>query len=284
MQRLFLFIVFTILVALQIKAEASDGQCFPAATEQMENALLPNFVMADSSEVVGWSSLQSGQTDFHHKSHQLRWQTVAFNVGLGTASALFATNGFLRKGRNNLQDWLDTSHQTKTIDNYLQYFPTVAVYGLKIAGVRSEHNVLQQTALLAMSAATVAVIVNGVKYTVREMRPDGSRRNSFPSGHTATAFMGAEILFQEYRSVSPWIGYCGYAMATVAGCFRVYNNRHWVNDVVAGACVGVLSTKLAYWLYPKIFGKGCYKNGSSAVLCPVVSDGGCRLCLSIPLH
>ena len=34
---------------------------------------------------------------------------------------------------------------------------------------------------------------------------------------------------------------------------RIHNNRHWVNDVVAGAAVGMLSTKFAYWLYPKLF-------------------------------
>jgi membrane-associated phospholipid phosphatase len=32
----------------------------------------------------------------------------------------------------------------------------------------------------------------------------------------------------------------------------VYNNRHWGRDVVAGAGVGIISTQLAYWIYPKI--------------------------------
>ena len=36
---------------------------------------------------------------------------------------------------------------------------------------------------------------------------------------------------------------------------RVYNNRHWINDVVGGAAIGYMSTAFAYWLYPKIFRK-----------------------------
>ena len=30
----------------------------------------------------------------------------------------------------------------------------------------------------------------------------------------------------------------------------MYNNRHWLTDVAAGAGIGILSTKIAYWLYP----------------------------------
>jgi membrane-associated phospholipid phosphatase len=81
-------------------------------------------------------------------------------------------------------------------------------------------------------------------------RPDGSSNNSFPSGHTANAFMGAEFLYQEYKDVSPWYGIAGYVVATGTGLFRMYNNRHWFSDVVAGAGFGILSTKVAYWIYP----------------------------------
>jgi len=217
----------------------------------------------------------------HYRSHHPRWQSFALPAGIGVGASLFATNGWLRQRRNDLQDWLDTSHQKKAIDNYVQYLPIATMYGLKACGVKSEHNLLHQTGLLAMSALTVAVIVNGVKYTVKEPRPDGSRHNSFPSGHTATAFMGAEMLFQEYRDVSPWIGYGGYFVAGMVGCLRIYNNRHWMNDVVAGACVGIISTKLAYWLYPKIFSVKACRGGQSASICPVVGDGGCSLCVAL---
>ena len=61
------------------------------------------------------------------------------------------------------------------------------------------------------------------------------------------------MLWQEYKDYSPWIAYSGYAVAAGTGFLRMYNNRHWLSDVIAGAGFGMLSTKLAYWLYLKIW-------------------------------
>lgn len=52
-----------------------------------------------------------------------------------------------------------------------------------------------------------------LKSVTKVERPDGSARNSFPSGHTAMAFMGAELLRREFWEVSPWIGVAGYVVA-----------------------------------------------------------------------
>jgi len=239
---------------------------------------------ADSAAVeAAHIGLSATAESLHYKSHHPRWQSFALPAGVAVASSLFATNGFLRQQRNSLQEWLDTSHKTKTIDNYIQYSPIVGIYGLKALGVRSEHRIADQTLLLAMSALGMAIMTNTLKYTVREPRPDGSSNNSFPSGHTATAFMGAEILFQEYRDVSPWIGYGGYIVAAGVGCLRVYNNRHWVNDIVAGACIGIASAKLAYWLYPKIFTTRCDGGSSRAVVVPQISGQGCAVSVALTL-
>jgi len=99
-----------------------------------------------------------------------------------------------------------------------------------------------------ISSATVLSLKNICKVE----RPDGSGNNSFPSGHTTTAFAAAEFLRMEYKDVSPWYGIAGYITATATGVLRLYNNKHWVNDIVAGAGFGILSTKLAYWIYPSI--------------------------------
>ncbi|HAO09045.1 MAG TPA: PA-phosphatase [Chryseobacterium sp.] len=137
-----------------------------------------------------------------------------------------------------------------TIDDISQYAPFASVYALNALGVKGKHNfkdrtIILGTAYILMGTSTVAL----KKWTGVE-RPDGSSNNSFPSGHTATAFMGAEFLYQEYKDISPWYGIAGYVVATGTGVFRMYNNRHWFSDVVAGAGIGILSTKIAYWIHP----------------------------------
>jgi hypothetical protein len=136
------------------------------------------------------------------------------------------------------------------IDNYIQYLPAASVYLLNLAGIKGKNNFKDRTFILGIAAIYTAISVNALKYTVRENRPDDSQRNSFPSGHTTVAFMGAEYLWQEYKDVSPWYGIGGYVIAAGTGFFRVYNNKHWIGDVIFGAGLGMLCTKLAYVTYP----------------------------------
>lgn len=142
------------------------------------------------------------------------------------------------------------------IDNYTQLFPYIPVVGLKALGYdgRSSWDRLLTSTLL--SNAVMALAVNATKYSVKEMRPDNSTANSFPSGHTATAFVAATVLHKEYGLTrSPWFSVGGYTVAIGTGFMRVLNNRHWISDVMAGAGIGILSTELGYFL-----GDIIYKN------------------------
>lgn len=56
----------------------------------------------------------------------------------------------------------------------------------------------------------------------------------------------------QYKDISLWYGFSGYAMAATSGYLSIYNNKHWFSDVVADTGVGIASSKLAYWPYPKI--------------------------------
>lgn len=148
------------------------------------------------------------------------------------------------------------------IDNYTQFFGPVMATGLKIAGVEGRSDWGRYLTSTAMSYGIMALFVNSIKYTAKEMRPDGSTRNSWPSGHTATAFVGATILHKEYGLTrSPWYSVAGYGVATATGVMRVLNNRHWVSDVLSGAGVGIMSGELAYALSDLIFkGKGLLRG------------------------
>ena len=153
--------------------------------------------------------------------------------------------------------------QFKTgIDDYTQYFGPAMTLGLKLGGVEGRSDWGRFLASTAMSYGIMAGLVNGIKYTAKEMRPDGSTRNSWPSGHTATSFVGASILHKEYGlTVSPWYSIAGYGVATATGVMRVLNNRHWVSDVLSGAGIGIMSTEIAYALSDIMFkGKGLLRN------------------------
>ncbi len=165
-----------------------------------------------------------------------------------------------------LQENID---ERMTIDDFMQYMPAASVYALNGLGIKGRHNMKDRTVILATAYVMMAATVNTFKYTSHVWRPDHSADNSFPSGHTATAFMGAEFLWQEYKEVSVWYGIGGYAVATATGFFRMYNDRHWLTDVAAGAGIGILSTKAAYWIHPWLSGKnrrGKEKEASTLLL------------------
>jgi len=139
-----------------------------------------------------------------------------------------------------------------SIDDFSQYVPVASIYALGAIGIKGKNNIRDKSIIVATSYLIMGLTVNSLKKITKVERPDGSGFNSFPSGHTATAFMGAELLYQEYKDVSIWYGISGYVVATGTGVFRMYNNRHWFTDVVAGAGIGILSAKAGYWLYPAI--------------------------------
>lgn len=171
------------------------------------------------------------------------------------------------------------------IDDITQYVPAVSVYALNLAGIHGKNNFKDRTIILGLSTLFMATSVNTIKYTAKIERPDKSASNSFPSGHTAVAFMGAEFLWQEYKDVSIWYGIAGYTIATGTGAFRIYNNKHWVGDVAFGAGIGILSTKLAYWIYPSIGKKisNKNKNKKSIAFVPFYTGQQGGLSLSIQL-
>lgn len=137
-------------------------------------------------------------------------------------------------------------------DDFTQYIPAISVFALNACNIKGKHSWQNAAMIYAGSMAIVGTLVLPTKYTVKRLRPDESTRNSFPSGHTATAFASAEFLRREYSEVSPFIGIAGYALASYTGAMRIVNNRHWFSDVIAGAGIGILSTTLSYYIYENI--------------------------------
>ena len=158
-----------------------------------------------------------------------------------------------------------------TTENYLQFVPVGAMFGLKLGGVKSRSDLLNQAIITAKSEFLMAVVVSSMKYIVNDKRPDGSSDNSMPSGHTTQAFVSATLLDMEYRDTSPWISVGGYLCATATGFLRVANNRHWASDVLIGAGIGIATVKVVYLTHRYKWGK---KPLNGAVIVPMLMQNG----------
>ncbi|WP_233378507.1 phosphatase PAP2 family protein [Maribellus sp. CM-23] len=197
----------------------------------------------------------TSRKDTLRTNQELKFKPAALAVSsaLITFGVIGLESDFIKDLNSEVSEEI-TEHIDKrfTIDDFSQYAPFVSVYALNLAGVEGKHNFRDRTTILATAYLLMGSTVTILKNSTNILRPDGSSQNSFPSGHTATAFMGAEFLYQEYKDVSVWYGISGYLVAAGTGFFRMYNNRHWLTDVATGAGIGMLSTKIAYWVHPFI--------------------------------
>lgn len=131
----------------------------------------------------------------------------------------------------------DTTDDLEDAGDVLQLAIPLAALGMTYAKDDKEGR-----AQLAKGVGTTFLTVQGVKYLVEKWRPNYSADNSFPSGHTAAAFSGAAFLQTRYGSR---FGVPAYALASFVGYTRIRAEKHYADDVLAGASIAMLSN----WLY-----------------------------------
>jgi len=210
-------------------------------------------------------------------------------IGIAVPSAMI-TYGLISLGNNAIREMdFQIRHSLEQnnafwetrVDDYVQFVPAFTAYTMILCYVESTHQLLDMTIIYGLSNLFAGSIVYGTKIITGRERPNHSDHLSFPSGHTETAFVAAEFLHQEYRNKSVWISIGGYSAATFVGIARVYKNRHWVSDVVAGAGIGILSTKVVCRVYPhfrKLFGER--DRPLHAIIIPGYNQGNLSLYLS----
>lgn len=196
-----------------------------------------------NDKVNWWEMNQTHSTRFGAEQLIVPVSLVGLGVlGIGENAPMRGINLAIRNGLNEASGGVKLR-----FDDYVQYVPVAFYLTLDFMGLKAKHSFGERVAVAAVTYIAVTAISQGLKYTVREPRPDTGTRNSFPSGHTMTAFAGAELVRSEYG----WgVGLGAYALAATVGFMRMYNGRHWFNDVLAGAGLGILSARIGYWMLP----------------------------------
>jgi membrane-associated phospholipid phosphatase len=136
--------------------------------------------------------------------------------------------------------------------DYLMWAPSASVYVMDAFKVRTQHTFKEHLILDAGSILVTGALGFGMRKISENIDAYNSENTKFPSGHTANAFRGAEIVHQELKFSHPVLSYSGYLVATSVGLLRMYNKQHFLSEVIAGAGLGILSTKLTYWIFGKI--------------------------------
>lgn len=184
-----------------------------------------------------------------------RWQQRDWvKLGIfvtGTASLTLADQSvkdYFQAHKNNTKTYISA--------NLLEHFGAehsiILISGIFTYGMLTKNNKCVSTALIALESFALASLVTRIPKTlVGRQRPDNWQGDgpytfkgpfngtSFPSGHTTASFAVASVMATQYRD-SKWIPITAYAVASLAGLSRVYDNKHWFSDVVAGAAIGTL--------------------------------------------
>lgn len=209
-----------------------------------------------------------------------------FNWKEQIAPALFLTSGLtilaISGAKDSLQNLMPKTENH--IEDFIQYVPMVELYSANIFLREHQSTVWDESKLLLISQILNVAIVQSLKRITKEERPNKTNYHSFPSGHTSQAFVGATVLYHEYKESQPILAYSGYLFATATGILRVTNNKHWIPDVLAGAGIGMLVTNLVYYFKPLKKWRPFKKKKESVTITPIFyayGRGGYNLGMNI---
>ena len=151
-----------------------------------------------------------------------------------TTGAVAAAFGSLVVGAD-LDDRDDVEH-LQEIGDATQYLVPFAGLGMA-AGARDWEGSLQLIKATVVQVGTLALLKN----LSGKSRPNFSNTASFPSGHTAASFLGSSFIHRRYGA--KW-GIPAHIVASYTGYSRVLSQNHFVDDVLSGAALGIMSNLL----------------------------------------
>ena len=193
---------------------------------------------AEEPEAANLNWLEKKVNRISHKERDLPWLQGDFNLWSGLASAAVIGVAVDRASSDNPYEGLGGQLGVKgpvvNLGDELYQLPTASGYLTSLAAKDYRGFVY-----MGIHNAFSSGVMQGLKDGVGQRRPGDQSSSSFPSGHANTAFLGAAFMQQRY---GPRWGVPGYISALLVGWSRVYGNKHYVNDIVGGASIAMMSS------------------------------------------
>ena len=192
----------------------------------------------------------------HGRGVALRIAVPSALLAVGVLAHSPAYNQTLYQAKQDIQaetQEVFTGFDAHGLDDYTRHVPLAAAYALMATGHRGARSAVGFTLIYLVAHELDEGVVSHLKRLAAEARPNNpADLSSFPSSHTAQAFLTATLLHEQYGRQYPWVSVSGYAVAAATGTMRVLGNKHWATDVLAGAAIGFLSAETVWHLYPAL--------------------------------
>jgi len=214
----------------------------PGAGEQIGGQLprpgqpLPvDMIVPRVTDVESGSFLKLVAGDFKHFFSADTGRVMAY-----TSVSAIAAAPWDREGINNGFNIPTTVFQSGNLMGSFAFQVGLGAAGYGIGAVTGNGKLAMVGRDVVRAQILSQVIAQSVKFTVQRERPDGSNRQSFPSGHAASAFATASVLQRHYG----WkAGIPAYAFGSYVALARMSWNKHHATDVVMGAGLGIASAR-----------------------------------------
>jgi len=250
MKKHFIFFIFLTLFSFQeIKAQSDTLIEAPVLLDAREQTSVETAIKDSTGQQEALTcGLAGGELlKEHHNSIKASGfippaSLMLYALTIKGSSGLYSSKNIRTDMRSTFPDF------HTPVDNYLQFVPLVSAYVTGfIPGTKPRHSNGRRLWMFVQAQVLTSVATLALKHYTNELRPNGSDYLSFPSGHTAQAFMGAALFDAEYPGQLKGLKIGMYTLAGLTGMFAMMNDRHWANDVLFGAGVGILSVRLLYW-------------------------------------
>ncbi len=194
-------------------------------------------------------------------------------LSLMVAGGVISGSHFEKSIKKKLRDGEGVIDYSIPVDDLIQYVPIAELYIADALGVKAKNHWFDQTKYLIISNVITAALTHGAKFAINKERPNGAD-HSFPSGHSSFSFTNATALYEEFHDTAPGFSYSGYVLTSMVGSLRVVNNKHWFSDVLAGAGLGILVTRMVYYFEPLKNWNPCKRMENVTFVPSIDSSGG----------